>query len=197
MNKAEVLKKIQVLLGLHKFDEATLVDGTKITNKSDEKFGPGQNLFVLDAEGKEVAAPEGSHTTESGITLTVDGAGVITGVKEPDEKGEGSLEAKEEDEDKKEKMDAGSSILDVAEAVVESGMSPEAILELVAPIVEEIAAVKEEVAKMKKAFEDYKNGPAKESMKKSFSKLNFGKADNEVVDAYSRIAALKKELHKK
>lgn len=196
MNKAEVLKKIQVLLGLHKFDEATLVDGTKITNKSDEKFGPGQNLFVLDAEGKEVAAPEGSHTTESGITLTVDGAGVITGVKEPDEKGEGSLEAKEEDDDKM-KMGADSSILDVAEAVVESGMSPEAILELVAPIVEEIAAVKEEVAKMKKAFEDYKNGPAKESMKKSFSKLNFGKADNEVVDAYSRIAALKKELHKK
>ena len=182
MNKAEVLKKIQVLLGLHKFDEATLVDGTKITNKSDEKFGPGQNLFVLDAEGNEVAAPEGEHTTESGITLTVDGAGVITGVKEPDVEGEGSLEAEKEEK----MMDEGSSVLEVAEAVVESGMTPE-----------EIAAVREEVAMMKKAFEDYKNGPAKESMKKSFSKLNFGKAENEVVDAYSRIAALKKELHTK
>lgn len=191
MNKAEVLKKIQVLLGLHKFDEATLADGTKITNKSDEKFAPGQNLFVLDAEGNEVPAPEGEHTTESGITLTVDGAGVITGVKEPDMEGEGSLEAK------KEKMEEESPILDVAEAVVESGLTPEAVLELVAPIVEEIAAVKEEVAMMKKAFEDYKDGPAKESMKKSFSKLNFGKTENEVVDAYSRIAALKKELHKK
>jgi len=191
MNKAEVLKKIQVLLGLHKFDEATLADGTKITNKSDEKFAPGQNLFVLDAEGNEVPAPEGEHQTESGITLTVDGAGVITGVKEPDMEGEGSLEAK------KEKMEEESSILDVAEAVVESGLTPEAVLELVAPIVEEIAAVKEEVAMMKKAFEDYKDGPAKESMKKSFSKLNFGKTENEVVDAYSRIAALKKELHKK
>ena len=193
MNKAEVLKKIQVLLGLHKFDEATLVDGTKITNKSDERFGPGQNLFVLDAEGNEVAAPEGEHQTESGITLTVDGAGVITGVKEPDVEGEGSLEAKKEEK----MMDEGSSVLEVAEAVVESGMTPEAILELVAPIVEEIAAVREEVAMMKKAFEDYKNGPAKESMKKSFSKLNFGKPENEVVDAYSRIAALKKELHTK
>jgi len=191
MNKAEVLKKIQVLLGLHKFDEATLADGTKITNKSDEKFAPGQNLFVLDAEGNEVPAPEGEHQTESGITLTVDGAGVITGVKEPDMEGEGSLEAK------KEKMEEESPILDVAEAVVESGLTPEAVLELVAPIVEEIAAVKEEVAMMKKAFEDYKDGPAKESMKKSFSKLNFGKTENEVVDAYSRIAALKKELHKK
>jgi len=191
MNKAEVLKKIQVLLGLHKFDEATLADGTKITNKSDERFAPGQNLFVLDAEGNEVPAPEGEHQTESGITLTVDGAGVITGVKEPDMEGEGSLEAK------KEKMEEESSILDVAEAVVESGLTPEAVLELVAPIVEEIAAVKEEVAMMKKAFEDYKDGPAKESMKKSFSKLNFGKTENEVVDAYSRIAALKKELHKK
>lgn len=194
MNKAEVLKKIQVLLGLHKFDEATLADGTKITNKSDEKFAPGQNLFVLDAEGNEVPAPEGEHTTESGITLTVDGAGVITGVKEPDAEGEGSLEAKKE---KMEDYSPEGKVLEVAEAVVESGMTPEAILELVAPIVEEIAAVKEEVAMMKKAFEDYKDGPAKESMKKSFSKLNFGKTENEVVDTYSRIAALKKELHKK
>lgn len=188
MNKTEVLKKIQVLLGLHKFDEATLADGTKISNKSDEKFAPGQNLYVIDAEGNEVPAPEGEHTTESGIVLTVDGAGVITGVKEPDAEGEGSLEAK------KEKMEEATDLLDVAEAVVESGLSPEAVLEMVAPIIDEIAAVKEEVAMMKKAFEDYKNGPAKESMHKTFSKVN--KNETEVIEGYARLAQLRKELRK-
>jgi hypothetical protein len=33
-------------------------------------------------------------------------------------------------------------------------------------------------------------------MKKSFSKLNFGKTENEIEDAVSRVARLKAELHK-
>lgn len=192
MNRTEVLKRIQVLLGLHRFDEATLIDGTKITNKSDNKFEPGQNLYVLDAEGNEVSAPEGEHQTESGITLTVDANGVITGVKEPEMEGEGSLEAK------KEKMgdySPAEKILEVAEAVVDSGLTPEAVLEMVSPIIEEIAAVKEEIAMMKKEFEDYKNGPAKENMKKTFSKVS--KNENEIIDGYARLANLRKELHKK
>jgi len=193
MNKTEILKKIQVLLGLHKFDEATLADGTRITNKSDEKFAPGQNLYVVDAEGNEVAAPEGEHTTESGIVLTVDGAGVITGVKEPDMEGEGSLEAKKEKME--EDMSPAEAVLDVAETVVEAGLSPEAVLEMVTPIIEEIAAVKEEVAAMKKAFEDYKDGPAKENMKKTFSKVN--KNETEVIEGYARLASLRKELNNK
>lgn len=195
MTKTEALKRLKVLLGLEKFDDATLADGTKITNKSDEKFAPGQNLYVVDAEGNEVTAPEGEHTTESGIVLTVDANGVITGVKEPDMEGEGSLAAKKE-EKMEEEYSPAEKVLEVAEAVVESGMTPEAVLEIVAPIVAEIAAVREEVAMMKKAFEDYKDGPAAESMKKSFSKLNFGKTENEIEDAVSRVARLKAELHK-
>lgn len=192
MTKKEVLGVIKVLLGMHKFDEATLADGTKIMNDSDESFAPGQKLFVIDSEGNKVSAPEGEHTTESGIVITVDAEGTITGVKEPDAEGEGSLEA-----GKEEKMEEESPVLEVAEAVVESGMTPEAILELVAPIVEEIQAIKTEVEEMKKSFEEYKNGPAKESMKKSFSKLNFNKTENEVLDAYSRIANLRREFYKK
>lgn len=192
MNRNEVLKRIQVLLGLHRFDEATLSDGTKITNKSDESFAPGQNLYVIDAEGNEVNAPEGEHSTESGIVLTVDANGVITGVKEPDMAGEGSLEAKKE---KMEEMSPAEAILDVAETVAESGLTPEAILEMVSPIIDEISAVKEEIAMMKKEFEDYKNGPAKENMKKTFSKVN--KSETEVIDGYARLANLRKELRVK
>ncbi len=190
MNKTEVLKKIQVLLGMHKFDEATLADGTKITNDSSDAFAPGQSLFVIDGEGNKVPAPEGEHTTESGIVLTVDASGVITGVKEPDAEGEGSLEAAK---DKEKMQDEEEIIENVAEA-----LTPDMIMEIVAPIVEEVTAIKEEVEAMKKAFEDYKNGPAKENMKKAFNKFSgIVATEDEATAAYARIARLRKEINLK
>ena len=196
MTKNEVLNKVRVLLGLEKFDEATLADGTKILNKSDEEFAPGQDLFVVDAEGNEVPAPEGEHTTESGIVLTVDAEGKITGVKEPDMEGEGSLAAADEEE--KEKMEVSEeAIEEVAEEIVSEGLNPEEVLEMIAPVVEEIAMMKDEIEKMKKDFEDYKDGPAKENMHKSFSKSMFGKNEEATIDAYTRLAKLRADFHKK
>jgi len=74
-----------------KFAEATLADGTKVTNKKDTEFAVGDELFVIAENGDEVLAPSGEHTTDSGITVTVDGEGKITGIARPDEGGEGSL----------------------------------------------------------------------------------------------------------
>lgn len=71
---------------------ATLTDGTKIETDEEGDFEVGQKLYVITESGEKVSAPEGEHTTESGITLVVDSEGVITGVKYPDEEGEGSLE---------------------------------------------------------------------------------------------------------
>jgi hypothetical protein len=71
--------------------DAELADGTKITTKEEGDFMEGQMLYVIDAEGNEVMAPEGSHTTKSGIEIVVDAEGKITGVKYPDVAGEGSL----------------------------------------------------------------------------------------------------------
>lgn len=204
MTKKDVLSKVRVLLGLEKFDDAALIDGTKITNRLDEKFAPGQDLFVVDAEGNEVPAPEGEHTTESGIVLVVDAEGKITGVREPDMEGEGSLAAAEEDKEKEmmyEEESAAEKVAEAAENVAEvadmAGVTPEAVLEMVTPIVEEISALKEEIETMKKEFESYLKGPAKEGMKKHFSKLNSQKSESEVLDAYTRIAKLRKEFSKK
>lgn len=77
--------------------DAELADGTKITNKEDGDFAEGQMLYVVDAEGNEVLAPEGEHTTKSGIVIVVDAEGKITGVKYPDTEGEGSLEEQSSD----------------------------------------------------------------------------------------------------
>lgn len=194
MTKNEVINKVRVLLGLEKFDEATLEDGTPITNQSEDKFAPGQKLYVKDEEGNEVPAPEGEHVTESGITVVVDAEGTITGVREPDAEGEGSLAAADY-EDKKEKMEIDEeAIEEVAEAVVEEGLSPEAVLEMIAPVVEEISMMKDEIEKMKKEFEDYLEAPAKESMKKSFAKET--KSEGSKLTPADRIAALRKDFIK-
>lgn len=74
--------------------EATLVDGTKVEVEGD--FEVGKPLFVITEAGERVPAPEGEHTTESGIVVVVDAEGIITGITRPDEAPEGSLEAAKE-----------------------------------------------------------------------------------------------------
>lgn len=50
--------------------EATLADGTKVHIK-------GEEVFVVDAEGNETAAPDGVHTLEDGTTLETLGGKVV------------------------------------------------------------------------------------------------------------------------
>jgi hypothetical protein len=70
----------------------TLADGTKIETDEEGQFAVGQQLYFITESGEKVKAPAGEHTTQSGITIVTDGEGIITGVKYPDESGEGSLE---------------------------------------------------------------------------------------------------------
>lgn len=74
---------------------ATLVDGTKVEAEGD--FEVGKPLFVITEAGERVPAPEGEHTTDSGIVVVVDAEGVITGIRKPDMAPEGSLEMSIED----------------------------------------------------------------------------------------------------
>lgn len=80
------------------FDSATLVDGTRITNKKDSAFAVGDELYVITESGEEVLAPSGEHQSESGITFVVDGEGKITGLARPDGDDSGSLSDHEEEE---------------------------------------------------------------------------------------------------
>jgi len=92
--------------------KATLADGTKIETDEEGDFQVGQKLFVVTEGGDKTAAPEGMHTTDSGIAVTVDAAGIITGVKYPDESGEGSLDDfKKQMKDMKEAMGSMLSLM--------------------------------------------------------------------------------------
>jgi hypothetical protein len=114
------------------FASAKLEDGTKISNDKDGKFAEGQKLFVETEEGEKVAAPEGEHVTESGIQLIVDAEGTLTGVKYPDEEGDGSADLAEESV-KEEEM----SSQETESTVVEEEMSAETTEDEVKEEVEE------------------------------------------------------------
>lgn len=90
VDEAEV--EVEVETETDMMSRATLADGTTIETDEEGDFAVGQQLYVVKEDGERSKAPEGEHTTESGITLTCDAEGVITGVKYPDEEGEGSLE---------------------------------------------------------------------------------------------------------
>lgn len=98
--------------------EATLVDGTKVEAEGD--FEVGKPLFVITAEGERVPAPEGEHTTDSGIVVVVNAEGVITGITRPDETPEGSLEAEKTEVSMEELVDEFASMVKKLMAEIDS-----------------------------------------------------------------------------
>lgn len=156
------------------FVEATLADGTKITNMLDADFEVGQELHVITEENAHVLAPSGSHTTESGIEITVDGEGIITGVKHPDAEGEGSLE--EEGVTEEAMAEEGEVVEDIIEEVLEEDGAmdvKEAIIEAIAEVVApEIEAMKKKMGEMEEKMKDYMSAtPASQpTVESKFSK---------------------------
>lgn len=61
---------------------AILADGTEVYSP-DAEFAVGSELFVMDAEGNPMPAPDGEHTTAEGKVIVVSG-GVIAEIKEPE-----------------------------------------------------------------------------------------------------------------
>ena len=173
------------------FDSATLVDGTKITNKKDSSFAVGDELYVQTEAGEEVLAPSGEHTTESGITVTVDAEGKITGIARPDGDDSGSLNEHEEDmkeldkgpakiiqsedstkevklEEDEESMNdhyPEEETMDIKEEIIE------AIMTEVGPAIEDLrkkmAEHDEKLADHETKMKDYMSAPASESVQKS------------------------------
>ena len=153
------------------FASAKLIDGTEVTNMVDAEFEVGQVLHVITEEGEHVIAPSGEHQLESGILVTVDGSGVITGIKRPGDEGEGSL-AEEEIS-----SDLPVDSVDMAEVEVEIGEEGKsleeaiisAISEIVAP---EIEAMKEKMAEIEEAMKEHMSKPAQApTLESKFNKI--------------------------
>jgi hypothetical protein len=126
---------------------ATLADGTKIETDTPGEFTVGDEVYVITEDGEREQAPEGEHTTESGITITVDGEGVITGVKYPDEEGEGTLE-------------------DMKKEMKRMRQAMSTLLETVTSMNGKTRA---EIGELKNEFKKFKKQPDREPVLKKFS----------------------------
>jgi hypothetical protein len=88
----EKLNQIKIALGVAvKMADAILEDG--VTKVEAEAFEPGMKIFVVSESGEKAPAPEGTHTTQDGVKVTVDATGTITAVEKPEPEVEVEIEA--------------------------------------------------------------------------------------------------------
>jgi len=151
------------------FAEATLVDGTIVSNDEGSDFAIGQTLYVTTEDGSKVVAPIGLHTSDSGIAIDVDAEGKIVGIHHPDTEPEGSLAIATETEaaaeqvamaEHGEKMAEGPEVGDIIEAVV-------------AAVRPEIEMLKQKMADMEEQMKKVFSAPASEKTQTA----KFGKTE--------------------
>ena len=178
-----------------KFQSAKLVDGTPITNGEDKDFEVGDHVMVTTEAGDSVLAPSGEHVLEDGITLVIDGEGVITGLHKPDESGQGSLSKEEASKEKETEVELAddaineSDALPMAEHEDEDHMDEhkdeqmpeiiEAIMAELAPTIKEmkkkLAEHEEKMAEHEEKMKEHYSSAEETSVtEKAFSKAGFG-----------------------
>ena len=182
------------------FAEAKLIDGTVITNMQDSEFAVGNVVHVITSDGEHVVAPSGEHELESGIVITIDGEGIITGIKRPGDEGEGSLAEHEEEmssesveeevteETSEEKTELAEHDVqedaipaEAQDAAFDEGEIKEAIVEAIAEVVApEIEALKQKMADIEEQMKDYMSEPAAVPTKQGrFNKIQEIKSNKE------------------
>lgn len=183
---------------VEKFDKAELEDGSKVSNEEAGKFDIGQTLFIEDADGEMVKAPEGEHISKSGIQFILDKDSKITGLKFPDEQGEGSADLKkdeemkeeemevEEFESKEEKLEEEEDKAELKEEEELAEIKLEDVVELIGEVVEakveemkeeikvKMAVIEEEMKSMKDKMTAFSSEPAAE---KTVPNIKFAKAE--------------------
>lgn len=181
------------------FAAGELIDGTKVNNGSDKEFEVGDSLFVETEAGETVDAPSGEHELKDGTVVVVDGEGKITGLRKPDETGQGSLAEELPDSgpakilNQEEKLSEETEVELADNAIDESGDLPmaehsdeeeameehgikeeiiEAIMGEIVPMMDEMKAkLEEHEEKMK---EHYSSAASESVTEKAFSKAGLG-----------------------
>jgi len=143
---------IKVLLGLTvKAASEKLVDGVTVVEA--EEFAPGFDVFVVAEDGSKTAAPDGEHTTESGLKVKTEG-GKIVSVEPASEEPKVEVEIEAADEKEKEDMYAK----EVIEEKIKEAM--EKVVMAMEPLVKDIAEIKAKVAKMEEQYAKFSKAPA-------------------------------------
>lgn len=189
------LDKIRMILGIHKFEKITLLDGTIAEV---EALTEGATLKLDDGAGNLTPAKAGSYETET-ETITVDDQGVIMSVvaKTPEAIAEPvpvaaaeevvpeEVPAEEGDEEK-------PMIEELVKKVVEENMAQ--IFATLDTMATELASCKTKLTEMGATFAAFKKAPAAEPIKKStFEKSTFTDLEEKV----QNLRNLRQEFNKK
>jgi hypothetical protein len=157
----EKINQIKIALGMEvRMAEAMLEDG--VTKVEAEAFEPGKKIFVVSETGEKGPAPEGIHTTEDGIKVTVDAQGTITAVEKPEPKVEVEIEAAAEGDMIPPTGDAVNEPVKTEGEIMKEDMK-KMIMQCMAAIEEvakEVAVVKEEMASYREKMEKMSATPA-------------------------------------
>jgi BMFP domain-containing protein YqiC len=164
----EITKEAQMAM-------AILADGTEVYSP-DAEFAVGSELFVMDADGNPVPAPDGEHTTAEGKVIVVSG-GVIAEIKEPMEE-----EPKVEIEIEKEEQAAFDG---VSREEFESTINS-----LVEAFESKIASLNAEKETLSATIEKMSKQPATDSVKKSVAVTQSAPIDLAKMDSKNRIFSI-------
>jgi hypothetical protein len=164
----EITKEAQMAM-------AILADGTEVYSP-DAEFAVGSELFVMDADGNPVPAPDGEHTTAEGKMIVVSG-GLITEIKEPMEE-----EPKVEIEIEKEEQAAFDG---VSREEFESTINS-----LMEAFEAKIASLNAEKETLSSAIEKMSKQPATDSVKKSVAVTQSAPIDLAKMDSKNRIFSI-------
>lgn len=166
--EGEITKEAQMAM-------AILADGTEVYSP-DAEFAVGSELFVMDAEGNPMPAPDGEHTTAEGKVIVVSG-GVIAEIKEPMEE-----EPKVEIEIEEEKQAAFDG---VSREEFESTINS-----LMEAFEAKIASLNAEKENLSATIQKMAKQPATDSVKKSVSVAQSAPIDLAKMDSKNRIFSI-------
>jgi hypothetical protein len=164
----EITKEAQMAM-------AILADGTEVYSP-DAEFAVGSELFVMDADGNPMPAPDGEHTTAEGKMIVVSG-GLITEIKEPMEE-----EPKVEIEIEKEEQAAFDG---VSREEFESTINS-----LMEAFEAKISSLNAEKETLSSAIEKMSKQPATDSVKKSVAVAQSAPIDLAKMDSKNRIFSI-------
>ena len=139
------------------FMDLVLEDGTKVVvdTQSEGVLSTGDPVFVIDADGNRIAAPEGEHNVMGVGTIVVDAEGKLVEVKQP------------ETEEPEETIPT-----EIIEAIV--SVLKEEMMSTVQELKTELEVVKEENKSLKERFNKFAAEPSEEPTR---TKMDFSKLD--------------------
>jgi hypothetical protein len=150
---------------------AILKDGTEVSSP-DEMIAVGSPLFVMDAEGNEIPAPDGKHETAEGKFIVTVG-GVVTEILEPEME---------------------SEVVEEEQAAAFDGVSKEEFEATISALIEQfesrINSLTAEKTELSAQVEKLSKQPATNSVKKSSVSVNAAPINLAKMDSKNRIFAI-------